>query len=116
MRLLLRHAFCFFICRHTRPPRSPLFPYTTLFRSPEHAEDHSRPGGRLRVQQRGSHERGCRVRVRLGRRPSQEGPFADLLTRTDRKNTRLNSSHLVTSYAVSCLTKDNRLPHYIVVY
>src|SRR5205823_5164262 len=48
-------------------------------RTPEHPEDHSRPGDRLRVQQRGSHERGCRARVRLGRRPSQEGPSADLL-------------------------------------
>src|SRR5256885_4837259 len=61
-----------------RPPRSTLFPYTTLFRSPWWSG--SRP----------------RKRTRL---PRKRTP------RTDRKSTRLNSSHLVISYAVFCLKK-----------
>src|SRR5256885_10086683 len=65
-----------------RPPRSTLFPYTTLFRS--RPED--RPGRHLRG-------------ARAPRRPS--------LTARDRKSTRLNSSHLVISYAVFCLKKKN---------
>src|SRR5256885_5541637 len=68
-----------------RPPRSTLFPYTTLFRSS--VDRRARGSGRSR---RGS----CRrrnVRTARGRR--------------DRKSTRLNSSHLVISYAVFCLKK-----------
>src|SRR2546426_7101950 len=75
-----------------RPPRSTLFPYTTLFRSRL-----SRLGGiawrrvitlmegdsSIRLARLGSHSRQCR----------------------DRKSTRLNSSHLVISYAVFCLKK-----------
>src|SRR5260221_7939280 len=66
-----------------RPPRSTLFPYTTLFRSPRRARS---GGARLR---------------RLGR---EEGARV-LQSRTDRKSTRLNSSHTVISYAVFCLKK-----------
>src|SRR2546426_4422507 len=66
-----------------RPPRSTLFPYTTLFRSP--APQHRRPPGR--VAARVAHD----DRVRAAGR--------------DRKSTRLNSSHLVISYAVFCLKK-----------
>src|SRR6516162_8070015 len=61
-----------------RPPRSTLFPYTTLFRS---ARPHRRD------DQPGHHRGACAVR------------------RADRKSTRLNSSHLVISYAVFCLKK-----------
>src|SRR5258707_2077949 len=73
-----------------RPPRSTLFPYTTLFRSaqvPAHR-------GRALVQQQGF-ERG-RVLLRRSRR---------LLVVADRKSTRLNSSHANISYAVFCLKK-----------
>src|SRR5256885_5281897 len=70
-----------------RPPRSTLFPYTTLFRSLR---------GRRVVQPR---------QVAVGRLQAEEQlperPFAD------RKSTRLNSSHLVISYAVFCLKKKN---------
>src|SRR5256885_12819430 len=69
-----------------RPPRSTLFPYTTLFRSPGRtATVIPRPG---RVDPGG--EAGGEVR------------------RTDRKSTRLNSSHLVISYAVFCLKKKKK--------
>src|SRR3712207_6955303 len=86
-----------------RPPRSTLFPYTTLFRSPDHLL-----GGRAAVRDhhRGAAERrGRRLRRRLG--PVRLGlaaapaPAADL----DRKSTRLNSSHANISYAVFCLKK-----------
>src|SRR5256885_6620315 len=71
-------CFFFFFLMIRRPPRSTLFPYTTLFRSvvvvevdvPLHHEGDSDPSGRV-----------------------------------DRKSTRLNSSHLVISYAVFCLKK-----------
>src|SRR5256885_10377707 len=69
-----------------RPPRSTLFPYTTLFRSCP-----------------------CSAGVH---RPNLRPVFVDerdacSSTKTDRKSTRLNSSHLVISYAVFCLKKKN---------
>src|SRR2546430_7673726 len=77
-----------------RPPRSTLFPYTTLFRSalalvteldlPAHARA-------------GRHGEGSRLDVRL----------AQLHPLGDRKSTRLNSSHSQISYAVFCLKKKN---------
>src|SRR2546426_3452467 len=71
----------FFFLMIRRPPRSTLFPYTTLFRSPE-ARFHVPAGS---------------ARVRFGNRGAAR--------RADRKSTRLNSSHLVISYAVFCLKK-----------
>src|SRR5438552_9003592 len=78
-----------------RPPRSTLFPYTTLFRSRVHLEkiepalgveqELDRPGANVF---HGSRRRDCRL--------SQ-----------DRKSTRLNSSHQIISYAVFCLKKKN---------
>src|SRR3712207_7027592 len=77
-----------------RPPRSTLFPYTTLFRSQ-----------RLGVL---DHRRvlvGARV-VRLAAAAMAAGVDRDhLLARGDRKSTRLNSSHANISYAVFCLKK-----------
>src|SRR5256885_7174825 len=65
-----------------RPPRSTLFPYTTLFRSVEMES----------------------VEALLG--VCRHGPLATIVPeRADRKSTRLNSSHLVISYAVFCLKK-----------
>src|SRR5438034_8085033 len=73
----------FFFLMIRRPPRSTLFPYTTLFRS---APAHARRAG-------------DRVRDRRLRSRSLRGDAAD------RKSTRLNSSHTVISYAVFCLKK-----------
>src|SRR2546426_10859975 len=74
--------FFFFFLMIRRPPRSTLFPYTTLFRS-------GRKGA-------GEHHAPLPVLVaRLG-------------GRADRKSTRLNSSHLVISYAVFCLKKKKK--------
>src|SRR5256885_5653713 len=87
-----------------RPPRSTLFPYTTLFRSA--ADDLPRAAHRQ--------HRHCAEQHRgddADRRPAD--PVATACRRiADRKSTRLNSSHLVISYAVFCLKKkkDGRYP------
>src|SRR5256885_3927615 len=94
-----------------RPPRSTLFPYTTLFRSfwsvPEGfpPELVGRPIVILAGAYAGSVEEGERVA-----RPLRElaTPLLDLSRPIDRKSTRLNSSHLVISYAVFCLKKKNK--------
>src|SRR5690606_40077980 len=65
-----------------RPPRSTLFPYTTLFRSEDHQQDRE--------------DRDLRQRVERGEQRAERG---------DRKSTRLNSSHVKISYAVFCLKK-----------
>src|SRR5438067_8241828 len=74
------------------PPRSTLFPYTTLFRSTVLSYPTFQSGG-------------------LSLRESREGPESDLVREyvasylPDRKSTRLNSSHVSISYAVFCLKK-----------
>src|SRR3712207_8955086 len=75
-----------------RPPRSTLFPYTTLFRS--------RSGGNDVIDG----ERLWRRISDLGEMGKQEEGG---VTRLDRKSTRLNSSHANISYAVFCLKKKN---------
>src|SRR2546426_6896737 len=82
-----------------RPPRSTLFPYTTLFRS-------SPPNG---SGERGGvwHETPSVVRIH----PAPAGDGSRRFQRfdsQDRKSTRLNSSHLVISYAVFCLKKKKK--------
>src|SRR5947209_12233022 len=70
-----------------RPPRSTLFPYTTLFRSYLSADHRERRGD------------GCVMAALAGEIPRQG----------DRKSTRLNSSHANISYAVFCLKKKNNI-------
>src|SRR3712207_8323366 len=78
------HAVCFFFLMIRRPPRSTLFPYTTLFRS-------------------------CSSPFRGGQcRTSRSEEKQRML---DRKSTRLNSSHANISYAVFCLKKKNYGQH-----
>src|SRR5256885_3239852 len=81
-----------------RPPRSTLFPYTTLFRSQVErgpaAEQRRGTVARVVVQERAA----AAQLVLEVREPRGCGPL-------DRKSTRLNSSHLVISYAVFCLKK-----------
>src|SRR3712207_8373773 len=80
-----------------RPPRSTLFPYTTLFRSLL---------GDLRRTGRGLPPGGARRR-RAPRRDRGRGRFWLVALARDRKSTRLNSSHANISYAVFCLKKKN---------
>src|SRR5690349_23905774 len=84
----------FFFLMIRRPPRSTLFPYTTLFRSPPRSFAHWDADRSSWVTEPGTFE------VYAGR------SSADLpLSTTDRKSTRLNSSHVEISYAVFCLKK-----------
>src|SRR2546430_17726851 len=82
--------FFFFFLMIRRPPRSTLFPYTTLFRSRSHSRLRARSGSRL-----------SRPVPRSHRLPGAHRP-------TDRKSTRLNSSHSQISYAVFCLKKKKK--------
>src|SRR5690242_20989545 len=78
-----------------RPPRSTLFPYTTLFRSAELLLDHFHVGRNLEREM---------IR-REGRGLLQIHQPHGALIALDRKSTRLNSSHMSISYAVFCLKK-----------
>src|SRR5438034_1838664 len=90
-------SFTFFFLMIRRPPRSTLFPYTTLFRSESFA------GGALACA---NHLAGfcgdVHLVTSLGERDSREEFIRD------RKSTRLNSSHTVISYAVFCLKKKKK--------
>src|SRR5256885_11746666 len=81
-----------------RPPRSTLFPYTTLFRSRL-----AFGGVRGWCWRRGDGRRGA-ARAGVARNPG------------DRKSTRLNSSHLVISYAVFCLKKKKKIKTILLVH
>src|SRR5215211_8488321 len=91
--LILVHYPFFFFLMIRRPPRSTLFPYTTLFRSGDRA--HADRGARRRS------------RPRARARPGGRGP--------DRKSTRLNSSHTVISYAVFCLKKKKTNKNHLLI-
>src|SRR2546430_5868161 len=84
--------FFFFFLMIRRPPRSTLFPYTTLFRS--------YTGGPANWQG-----------LRVSRPPSASPSLAFHSTPLDRKSTRLNSSHSQISYAVFCLKKKKKIRH-----
>src|SRR3712207_8923720 len=83
-----------------RPPRSPLFPYTTLFRSRS-------PGPRPR--RTSPPEAGGTVDLTRARGPPRDGLRRRDQVRRRSEDTRLNSSHANTSYAVFCLQKTNLL-------
>src|SRR5258708_16863474 len=91
-----------------RPPRSTLFPYTTLFRSTLDrplvvdgfviAERGSRVQGRVVEAVKGT----SRLEIELVKLSTADGQYKSI---QDRKSTRLNSSHQIISYAVFCLKK-----------
>src|SRR3712207_8850453 len=92
-----------------RPPRSTLFPYTTLFRSAHPRGLHVLRGGRGAAQERHGD--------RDEEHPHDRRRHADLLLRRlDRKSTRLNSSHANISYAVFCLKKKKKYNLSYAVY
>src|SRR5690349_23735997 len=89
-----------------RPPRSTLFPYTTLFRSRHVGAERDRRRHRLDEPAHGGGER-------VGGAVAGGGGRAGLTARAglrprDRKSTRLNSSHVEISYAVFCLKKKKK--------
>src|SRR2546426_5364090 len=88
-----------------RPPRSTLFPYTTLFRSHNTGDVQGRAAGVGECD-----------RVWIARAPEGLVPEVDFLRSQsqDRKSTRLNSSHLVISYAVFCLKKKKKEKTYTI--
>src|SRR5947208_3708950 len=98
-----------------RPPRSTLFPYTTLFRSDFAESDAPAAGGKGANLGRLAHldlpvPPGFVLTTDAYRRFIQEAGLAsadpnDLREKIDRKSTRLNSSHQIISYAVFCLKK-----------
>src|SRR3712207_7724686 len=86
-----------------RPPRSTLFPYTTLFRSPASgSEGHLRPSDHPRRSH--SHAQHASPCHRWASRTN-----GDVGGTGDRKSTRLNSSHANISYAVFCLKKKKKI-------
>src|SRR5690242_21291188 len=82
-----------------RPPRSTLFPYTTLFRSGFEGHGAGRPV---------SPEHGSAHRPVNGAPNARAGSGGYTLRTQDRKSTRLNSSHMSISYAVFCLKKKKK--------
>src|SRR5688500_19671494 len=96
--------YSFFSYMHPLPPRSTLFPYTTLFRSCQcwRCEAHAR-----------KRRRHCADPLSPSLRHRDFDQLLHLLLPfRDRKSTRLNSSHLVISYAVFCLKKKKKSTQY----
>src|SRR5439155_24545789 len=92
---ILSPIFRIFFLMIRRPPRSTLFPYTTLFRSSA--------GRHFGYEQSGASPSDPDLPIRSPLCPCGQVPQAS----EDRKSTRLNSSHVAISYAVFCLKKKN---------
>src|SRR3712207_8588058 len=102
----------FFFLMIRRPPRSTLFPYTTLFRSRGGGQ---RPGGRDAVP--GDPDVSEPLAASAGRRRPVGAGLQGPGRGPDRKSTRLNSSHANISYAVFCLKKKNITDiHRVIAY
>src|SRR2546427_3775346 len=86
----ITYSFTFFFLMIRRPPRSTLFPYTTLFRS------------------KGSELSRMSLTIEPKIRPTSRASPVIWIDNTDRKSTRLNSSHSQISYAVFCLKKKKK--------
>src|SRR5688572_31304879 len=92
-----------------RPPRSTLFPYTTLFRSDQRDDPEGRRREDRRQQDQGRPHHGHPGPDHLRRREeAAQLPAAQRDAKQDRKSTRLNSSHSQISYAVFCLKKKKK--------
>src|SRR2546430_13757732 len=99
----------FFFLMIRRPPRSTLFPYTTLFRSP--ASTRETQGLTLPAALQ-SVERALRAQVKGDVRFDD---YSRVLYSTDRKSTRLNSSHSQISYAVFCLKQNKSSTSHLTI-
>src|SRR3712207_8199094 len=102
----MRLVFFFFLMIR-RPPRSTLFPYTTLFRSNSMTTGVS-PEDLVRFLRSTGHDP---LIVRLPE-PPDAGKNCQIASAIDRKSTRLNSSHANISYAVFCLKKKTNQKYY----
>src|SRR2546430_12440461 len=102
---MTHYSLIFFFLMIRRPPRSTLFPYTTLFRSGPSKPPHSIPKSANSRQEsfRPDEETGSYCD------PSRDACVDLLCALQDRKSTRLNSSHSQISYAVFCLKKKIQL-------
>src|SRR4051812_49885729 len=99
-----------------RPPRSTLFPYTTLFRSPRVVLGDLRDGHHAAARK--AAEEGAEFAARQRERVDGHDPLDvrdDRLHHIDRKSTRLNSSHMSISYAVFCLKKKKKIMEYAIL-
>src|SRR3989442_3765096 len=98
-----------------RPPRSTLFPYTTLFRSHGRIVAQDTPRGLIRTHAPGTTVSvllgggQARIDVLPGVQTVQQANGEVILLTSDRKSTRLNSSHVRISYAVFCFQINNQL-------
>src|SRR5688572_15106194 len=114
-------GYTLFSLRTRRPPRSTLFPYTTLFRSQDprgrgrwigaDLRCHNGPGTGPSAAAPGW---GRRRRLQQGRTPGGDRRHRPDGARLDRKSTRLNSSHSQISYAVFCLKKKTWVIHFFL--
>src|SRR5256885_10485290 len=98
-----------------RPPRSTLFPYTTLFRSDAHPRVFAKRNARRDDEPHGDARLAAIAPLFLKFQVLDDAPFQEKpgdgskpRITVDRKSTRLNSSHLVISYAVFCLKKKHK--------
>src|SRR5438132_527307 len=98
----LSHNRMLFSYRLRRPPRSTLFPYTTLFRS-----------RRSPTPRSASRARACGVAGPASSRACRSGASRSCDAARDRKSTRLNSGHTVISYAVFCLKKKKMMANVV---
>src|SRR5438552_4522164 len=107
--LQLNHIFFLFLA-HRPTPNSTLFPYTTLFRSTIKL----RPGVKFND---GTPMTAEAVKFSLDRHRELKGSTraSELANFTDRKSTRLNSSHQIISYAVFCLKKKKRNTRCVII-
>src|SRR3712207_7342054 len=93
--------FIFFFLMIRRPPRSTLFPYTTLFRSNASSHDG--------IDSTGTNADEANVSGNTAMKPTEFAASGEDTSRPDRKSTRLNSSHANISYAVFCLKKKKNI-------
>src|SRR3712207_7243729 len=107
---MIAHVFFLMI---RRPPRSTLFPYTTLFRSAQLG--HGRRGARRQAAAR--EDRRAAAAAGVPQEPVVGAARRDGRRRdVDRKSTRLNSSHANISYAVFCLKKKTNIPSTLCIH
>src|SRR5207248_9213055 len=100
----LHIIFLFFILLITTPPIFSFFPYTTLFRSPRFLHLNHKI-----IMMEDKNQQPNQLNIEISEEVA-EGEYANLaiITHSDRKSTRLNSSHRTISYAVFCLKKKKK--------